>query len=100
VGVPTAYFFDHVEPETNAALRRALAVLKELGVELVEANVPNAGLCGPTSSTILNSEASAFHEKRLKQSADLLDPLVRERLESGTFIRPLTTLRLCDSARF
>src|SRR5208337_577471 len=47
--------------------------------------VQNAALCGATSSLILDSEAAVFHEKRLKEHADLLDPLVRERLEAGTF---------------
>ena len=45
----------------------------------------NAALCGAASSIIINSEAAAYHEKRLKESGDLFDPLVRERLEVATF---------------
>jgi aspartyl-tRNA(Asn)/glutamyl-tRNA(Gln) amidotransferase subunit A len=85
VGVPTEYFFDKVHPETEAALRRAILLLKERGAELVDVKVRNASLCGAVSSTILDSEAAAFHEKRLKNHGDLLDPLVRERLEAGSF---------------
>src|SRR5207245_9263897 len=66
VGVPTEYFFDHVHAETEAALRRALSLLQELGAVLVDVKVRNAALCGAASSIILNSEAAAFHEKRLK----------------------------------
>ena len=51
----------------------------------MEVKVDNASLCSAASSIILNSEAAAFHEKRLKESADLLEPLVRERLEVATF---------------
>jgi aspartyl-tRNA(Asn)/glutamyl-tRNA(Gln) amidotransferase subunit A len=85
LGVPSEYFFERVHPETEAALRRAIALLKELGAVLVDVKVRNAAICGAASAVILSSEASAFHEKRLKQNADLLDPLVRERLEAATF---------------
>jgi len=85
IGVPAEYFFDHVQPETETALRRALSLLKEQGAALVEVKVQNAALCSAASSMILSSEAAAYHEKRLKESADLLDPLVRERLEAATF---------------
>jgi aspartyl-tRNA(Asn)/glutamyl-tRNA(Gln) amidotransferase subunit A len=85
IGVPAGYFFENVHADTEAALRGALSLLQELGAVLVEVTVHNAALCGATSSMILNSEASVFHEKRLREHADLLDPLVRERLEAGTF---------------
>src|SRR5262249_1846253 len=71
IGVPAEYFFDRVHPETEAALRRALSVLKEMGAMLVDFKIRNAALCGAASSIILNSEAAAFHERRLKQQADL-----------------------------
>jgi len=85
IGVATEHFFEHVHPETDAALRSALSKLKEMGATQVEVKGRNAVLCGAVSSTILNSEAAVFHEKRLKQQADLLQPLVRERLEVATF---------------
>jgi aspartyl-tRNA(Asn)/glutamyl-tRNA(Gln) amidotransferase subunit A len=84
IGVPSEYFFDRVHAETEAALRRALSVLKEMGTVLVDFKVRNASLCGAASSIILNSEAAAFHEKRLKENANLFEPLVRERLEVAT----------------
>ena len=74
-----------MHPETEAALSRATALLKELGAVRVDVKVRNAALCSAASSIILSSEAAAFHEKRLKQKGELLDPLVRERLEAATF---------------
>jgi aspartyl-tRNA(Asn)/glutamyl-tRNA(Gln) amidotransferase subunit A len=85
IGVPTEHFFEHVHPETDAALRSALSLLKAQGAVLVDVKVRNASLCGAASSIILNSEAAVYHEKRLKENADLMDPLVRERLEVATF---------------
>jgi len=51
----------------------------------VDVKVRNAALCSSASQIILSSEAAAYHERRLKKSAHLLDPLVRERLETATF---------------
>ncbi len=85
IGVPAEHFFEHVHPETDAALRRALSLLKEMGAVLVDVKVQNAALCGAASSVILYSEAAAFHETRLRKSADLFESLVRERLEVATF---------------
>jgi aspartyl-tRNA(Asn)/glutamyl-tRNA(Gln) amidotransferase subunit A len=85
IGIPTEHFFDHVHADTAAALRQAISLLKEMGTELVDITVTNAGLCGAVSSVILGSEAAVFHQTRLKEQGDLLDPLVRERLEAGTF---------------
>jgi aspartyl-tRNA(Asn)/glutamyl-tRNA(Gln) amidotransferase subunit A len=85
IGVPTAYFFERVHAETETALRRANSQLKEMGAVLVDVEVRNAALCGAASSVILSSEAAVYHEKRLKEKGDLLEPLVRERLEAATF---------------
>jgi aspartyl-tRNA(Asn)/glutamyl-tRNA(Gln) amidotransferase subunit A len=85
IGVPTEYFFEHVHAETETALRRAISLLKDQGAVLVDVKVRNAALCGDASSIILGSESAAYHEKRLKEHGDLLEPLVRERLEVATF---------------
>lgn len=85
LGIPSEYFFTNVHPETETALRRAIAVIEDMGVVLVDIKINNANLCGAASSVILSSESAAVHEKKLQQHPDLLDPLVRERLEAGTF---------------
>jgi len=85
LGIPSEYFFEHVHPETEAALRRTIFQLKELGAVPVDVKVRNAALASAASSIILNSEAAAFHEKRLKRNAEMFEPLVRERLEVATF---------------
>jgi len=85
IGVPTEYFFVGIQPETLALVRGALSRLRERGAVLVDIKIKNAELCGAASGIILMSEAAAFHEKRLREKADLFEPLVRERLEVATF---------------
>ena len=85
IGVPSEYFFDHVHADTDAALRRANSLLKDMGAVLVDVKVRDAAICGAASTVILNTEAAVYHEQVLKESPDLLDSLVRERLEVATF---------------
>jgi aspartyl-tRNA(Asn)/glutamyl-tRNA(Gln) amidotransferase subunit A len=85
VGVPSEYFFNGIQAETEAAVRRAISMLEKLGARLVEVRIANAELSGPASWVILMSEAAAFHEKRLKENPGLFEPLVRERLEVAGF---------------
>ncbi len=84
LGVPTEHFFKNVLPETDAALRRALSVLHDLGVVLVDVNVADASMASTASAVILGSESAAYHQKRLQEHPELFDPLVRERLETSS----------------
>ncbi|MCC6341229.1 MAG: Asp-tRNA(Asn)/Glu-tRNA(Gln) amidotransferase GatCAB subunit A [Bryobacterales bacterium] len=81
---PSGYFFDHVHPGTAAALHEAISLLRQLGAVQVDVQVRNPGLASSISSVILGAESAAFHQKRLREHADLLEPLVRERLEAGS----------------
>ncbi len=62
LGIPTKFFFDRVHPETEAALRRAIEVLKQMGVVLVNVEIQTAALSGAVSAVILGSECAAFHQ--------------------------------------
>ena len=85
VGVPTNYFFEGVNPETDKAVRASVARLKELGATIVDVEVPHANLAGSAGWIIAMAEGAAFHEQRLKEKPELFDPVVRERLEAARF---------------
>jgi aspartyl-tRNA(Asn)/glutamyl-tRNA(Gln) amidotransferase subunit A len=85
IGVPTTYFFDHVNPESVAAVRAAIAKLQEMGAVVVDVEVPHADLAGAAMWIIGMAEGACFHEKRLKEKPELFDPVVRERLEAAKF---------------
>lgn len=89
IGVPTSYFFDGVHPEVVSAFHGALSVLKEMGAVLLDVRIRNVELAGPASAVIRLSEAASFHEKRLKEHADLFEPIVRESLEGAAFYSAL-----------
>jgi aspartyl-tRNA(Asn)/glutamyl-tRNA(Gln) amidotransferase subunit A len=62
-----------------------LDLLKDMGAVLLTVKIKDANICGAVSSVILGSESAAVHEKQRVEQPELLDILVRERLESGTF---------------
>lgn len=85
IGVPTNYFFDNGNAEEFAAVRAAIDHLKQMGAAVVDVTIPHAELAGSAGWIIAMAEGACFHEKRLKEKAELFDPIVRERLEAATF---------------
>ncbi len=85
IGVPTDYFFEGASDDVDAGVREAIRTPVGMGARVVDVEVPNANLAGSAGWTIAMAEAACFHEKRLRETPELFDPLVRERLETGKF---------------
>lgn len=90
VGVPTNYFFDHVEPEVEQAVRKAHEKLAELGAELVEVALPMPEQIMAVEFGICLPEASAYHREMLRARPQDYNDDVRVFLEAGEMI-PATT---------
>lgn len=86
IGVPSNFFFEDVDPDIEAATRKAIEHYASLGATLVDVELPYAeqimgvefGLCLP--------EASAYHQHMLRERADLYGEDVRSVLEAGELI--------------
>jgi aspartyl-tRNA(Asn)/glutamyl-tRNA(Gln) amidotransferase subunit A len=85
IGVPTNYFFDGVNPMAAKAVHTAIAKLEELGAHAVEVEVPHAELASGALWIIAMADGAAFHEKRLKETPELFNPVVLERLQAAKF---------------
>ncbi|MBB5119372.1 amidase [Streptomyces eurocidicus] len=83
VGVPGNYYFDRVDPEVEAAVRRAIERLEELGARLVEVEIPMARYVQATQWGLMVPEATAYHERTLRAVPDLYGADVRVLLEAG-----------------
>ena len=46
MGIPTSYYFEQLEPEVEAGIRRAIAALEELGVEARDVAIPSLRYAG------------------------------------------------------
>ncbi|MHC5260464.1 amidase [Streptomyces sp. UC4497] len=83
VGVPRTYYFDHVQPEVEAEVRRAIGQLEELGARLVEVDIPMARYVQATQWGLMVPEATAYHERTLRTVPELYQADVRTLLEAG-----------------
>jgi aspartyl-tRNA(Asn)/glutamyl-tRNA(Gln) amidotransferase subunit A len=85
VGVPTRHFTEGADADIEKAYRAALETLTSLGALLVDVDVPHAQYAGSAGWIVAMAEAAQFHEKRLRESPELFDPIVRERLDAARF---------------
>jgi aspartyl-tRNA(Asn)/glutamyl-tRNA(Gln) amidotransferase subunit A len=63
IGVPEHYVFEKVDPEVEAGVREALAVLATLGAEVRPIRVPELADCFDIGIAIVRPEALAFHRR-------------------------------------
>jgi len=59
VGVPKEYFIEGIQPEVEARVREAIAVLGGLGAQIVEVSLPHTAYALPVYYLIAPAEASA-----------------------------------------
>ncbi|WP_239648607.1 amidase [Nocardiopsis chromatogenes] len=93
VGVPQDYFFDRVDPDVEAAVRRATDRLVELGARPVGVQVPMGRYVQAAHWGLMVPEASAYHEPTLRTAPELYGPDVRALLEAGTAVTAADHLR-------
>ncbi|MEU3660371.1 amidase [Streptomyces sp. NPDC032940] len=83
IGVPRNYYFDHVAPDVESAVRRAMGELERLGARLVEVEIPMTRYIQATQWGLMVPEASAYHERTLRTVPELYQADVRVLLEAG-----------------
>ena len=86
IGVPTNYFFDHIDPAVADAVRALAARLGEAGADVVDAQIPMPEAYMPVEYCIFLAEASAYHQQRIREQADEFEPDVRLLLEAGEMV--------------
>ena len=83
IGVPVNFFFEDVEPVIERRVRAALDVLTELGARLVEVTLPGIEDANAACTTIIRSDALAFHGERCRATPEHFGPDVLARLRRG-----------------
>src|SRR6185503_4290512 len=83
IAIPTAHFFDDVDPEIDAAVRAAANVYASLGARVDERALPHTELLRETQRTIISSEAAAYHQEHMKDPA-AFGPYVLERMKQSS----------------
>ncbi|MFJ8159911.1 amidase [Streptomyces sp. NPDC096136] len=83
IGVPRTYYFDHVHPQVETAVRHAIAQLEALGARLVEVDIPMTRYIQATQWGLMVPEAGAYHEGSLRTVPDRYQDDVRILLEAS-----------------
>ena len=93
IGMPKEYFEAPLDPQIRKAVEDAISVLESLGAEVKEVSFPMFNESQAISSTVLMSEATAYHRDLLEKDGHQLYEPVRQRLEAGLFISAADYLR-------
>ena len=83
VGLPENYFFQGVDGETAAGVRRAARQLEDLGARVSEIRIPDPQHMTDVAMLIARAESAALHADVLRNHPETLQPTVRGRLEVG-----------------
>lgn len=86
IAVLQQYATDSIRADVVAGFRRALEVLRALGMVVEDVSIPELEGAIGASSAILSAEASAYHEKRLRARSGDFGGDVRARLEQGLLV--------------
>ena len=82
VGIPRAVFYDKLDPEIEAAISKALGVLRLLTAGLRDVHLPPMS---PTiAPTIVLAENYAFHAPNFVKTPELYTAGIRRNLEQGS----------------
>jgi aspartyl-tRNA(Asn)/glutamyl-tRNA(Gln) amidotransferase subunit A len=83
IGLPSSFYFEHVDDEVEARVREAIEIFTSLGAEVREVEIPNLKDTLKAQRLILAAEAYAVHEERLENEPEKFGEEVRERLMDG-----------------
>ena len=85
VGIPTNYYFDMLDPEIEAAVRRGIAALGELGVEVIEVTIPSMKYAGALRIAGM-ADSVVTHEPYIEKQREDYGPKVLFRTLAGQFV--------------
>ena len=85
MGIPLDYYYDFLDPDTEAAVRGAISALEELGAELVDVSLPSMKYAGALRIPGM-ADSVVTHEPFLRDSRDDYGPTVLYRTLAGQFI--------------
>jgi aspartyl-tRNA(Asn)/glutamyl-tRNA(Gln) amidotransferase subunit A len=79
LGVPRTPYFDNLDPEVEAAVTAALAVLKTMTATATDVELPARG----RPAAVWGPEAYVYHAKWIEESPEKYQPTTRRSLEGG-----------------
>jgi aspartyl-tRNA(Asn)/glutamyl-tRNA(Gln) amidotransferase subunit A len=85
--VPESHYFEHVEDEVERRVREAVEVLRSLGAEVREVEIPNLPEALKAQRIILAVEAYTIHKERLDNEPERFGDEIGERLRDAEHLK-------------
>ncbi|HEY8448918.1 MAG TPA: amidase, partial [Bacillota bacterium] len=85
VGVPRSFFFEGIDEEVAAAVRRAIQVLEDLGAHVEEIDIPHAELASAAHYVLTFAEAATLFHRELNEQPHNFGRATYHRLLQGRF---------------
>ncbi len=79
LGIPRKPFFDNLDPDVEAAVTAALAVLRPITASMADVELPARG----RPAAVWGPEAYVYHAKWIEESPEKYQPGTRRSLEAG-----------------
>lgn len=84
VGIPQNYFWEDLDPEIEAACRKAVDLMVQAGAEIVPVRIESMGLL-KQFQPVMEAEAFVFHEQYVKATPELYAPHKRHSLLASEY---------------
>ena len=85
MGIPSNHYFDLLDPEVEAAVRRAIAALEELGIASREVSIPSMEYVGALRFSSM-ADSVVTHEPLIASSREDYSPDTLYRTLAGQFV--------------
>lgn len=94
LGLPINHYFDDLDPEVAERVEAAIQQLRQAGVQITKIDVPEVAERDEFFPHILGPELLArLGRQRFAAARDMIDPVVRGRIEFGHYVRADSYIR-------
>lgn len=93
IGVPSNFFFEHIDSEVEAAVRAVHDKLEAMGAQLVDVSLPMPEQIMAVYYAMLLPESSAYHRRMLRETPELYGDDVRMYVEAGEIVSATDYIR-------
>ena len=83
IGICERHYFEGIEDDIGQALDQSIKIFESLGATIVPVDLTGADTTHEAATTIIYSDACAFHARRLTEEPERFDAQVLERMQRG-----------------
>lgn len=86
IGMPTTFYYDNADADVLKAVHQAIDVMKQLGAEIVDIDIPLLNNVLSIAHGISSGEVASIHDKWYRECPELYGPDVFAMIQSGRIL--------------